>query len=117
MGIGNQRVEAGAQVAPLLQQACKAGLAAFDVRGIDISPDIKDAVGPDLVDRVEVGDFSAAQGSAELVCCVEVAEHIRPERSLDLVGTLTRLATRWIYFSAAPPGQLGRGPGSSCHRD
>ena len=80
-----------------------------DVRGIDISPDIKDAVGPDLVDRVEVGDFSAAQGSAELVCCVEVAEHIRPERSLDLVGTLTRLATRWIYFSAAPPGQLGRG--------
>lgn len=79
------------------------------VRGIDISPDIKEAVGPDLVDRVEVGDFAAARGQADLVCCVEVAEHIRPERSIDLVNTLAALATRWMYFSAAPPGQLGRG--------
>ncbi len=79
------------------------------VRGIDLSPDIKEAVDPPLVDRVEVGDFSQAKGSAELVCCVEVAEHIRAERSIDLVDAITRLATRWIYFSAAPPGQLGRG--------
>jgi SAM-dependent methyltransferase len=79
------------------------------VRGIDLSPQVKQAVEPDLADRVEVGDFSAAKGRADLVCCVEVAEHIRPERSVDLVRTLASLATRWIYFSAAPPGQLGRG--------
>ena len=34
---------------------------------------------------------------------------IPPGRSLDLVETLTRLARRWIYFTAAPPGQRGRG--------
>jgi SAM-dependent methyltransferase len=79
------------------------------VRGIDLSPDVKQAVPLELVERVEVGDFAAARGRADLVCCVEVAEHIRPERSIDLIDTLTSLATRWIYFSAAPPGQLGRG--------
>jgi SAM-dependent methyltransferase len=79
------------------------------VRGIDLSPDIKQAVGDELVDCVEVGDFSDASGSYDLVCCVEVAEHIRSERSRDLVHTITTLAKRWIYFSAAPPGQLGRG--------
>jgi hypothetical protein len=56
-----------------------------------------------------VGDFSAARGEWDLVCCVEVAEHIPPERSHDLVATATGLARNWIYFTAALPGQSGRG--------
>ena len=48
-------------------------------------------------------------GRADLVCCVEMAEHLRPSRSEELVDKLTSLALRWIYFSAASPGQGGRG--------
>ncbi len=46
---------------------------------------------------------------ADLVCCVEVLEHI-PEPSAALaVHNLCDLSKRWVYFSAAQPGQLGHG--------
>lgn len=79
--------------------------------GIELSPAVREVLPPELQPLVEVGDFSAApgQGDWDLVCCVEVAEHIPPERSGDLVATLSRLARSWIYFTAAPPGQTGRG--------
>lgn len=77
--------------------------------GIELSPAVRDVLPAELQPLVEVGDFSTAQGRWDLVCCVEVAEHIPPDRSADLVATVTRLAGRWIYFTAAPPGQTGRG--------
>ncbi len=64
---------------------------------------------PAIQEVVQIGDFAEISGEWDLVCCVEVAEHIPPERSLDLVETLTRSARHWIYFTAAPPGQGGRG--------
>lgn len=79
------------------------------VRGIDLSPDLLEVLPSELDPHVATGDFSEASGRFDLVCCVEVAEHIRPERSEELVEKLTELSDRWIYFSAAPPGQLGRG--------
>ncbi|MGB6337123.1 MAG: hypothetical protein WBG96_16080 [Thermoanaerobaculia bacterium] len=77
--------------------------------GIELAPTVRDVLPPELQPLVEVGDFSSAEGQWDLVCCVEVAEHIPPERSVDLVATVTRLAGSWIYFTAAPPGQTGRG--------
>lgn len=45
----------------------------------------------------------------DLVQCIEVAEHLAPWKSESLVDTLTYLSGRHILFSAAQPGQKGRG--------
>ncbi len=79
------------------------------IAGVDVSPDVPQLVGERLNGSIQVADFGAAAGSYDLACCVEVAEHIEPERSLSLVETLARVARSWIYFSAAPEGQQGRG--------
>ena len=80
-----------------------------DVAGIDLSPDVKHVLPPNLVDRVQIGDFLQARGRYDLVCCVEMAEHLPAERSVELIDKVISLAKGAIYFSAAPPGQLGYG--------
>jgi hypothetical protein len=80
-----------------------------EARGIELSPAIVDVLSPQLLAAIEVGDFAAASGSWDLVCCTEMAEHIPPERSRELVTKLAALARDWIYFTAAPVGQGGRG--------
>jgi SAM-dependent methyltransferase len=80
-----------------------------EVQGLELSPAILEILPPELLDKVRIGDFSAATGTWDLVSCIEVAEHIPPERSVELVDTLTARARRWIYFTAAPPGQKGKG--------
>ena len=87
------------------------GLAAEgkSIAGIELSPAVLEVLPAELHDRVEVGDFSTANGSWDLACCIEVAEHIEPDRSEELVAKVAELAERWIYFTAAPPGQTGRG--------
>ncbi len=84
-------------------------LAGKKVRGLDLSPDVRSVLPAELLPQVEVGDFSEAKGRWDLVCCVEMAEHLTPERSIELVDKVVSLAKHWIYFSAAPPGQLGYG--------
>lgn len=79
------------------------------VKGVDCSPDVLHVVPEHLRPHVAIEDFAATNSHWDLVCCVEVAEHLPPDRSRELVGALARLARRWIYFSAAPPGQVGRG--------
>lgn len=79
------------------------------VRGFELSPEVTEFLPEELSSHVRVGDFSAAEGSFDLACCVEVAEHLVPKRSEELVDKLTAVATRWIYFTAAPPGQGGHG--------
>ncbi len=79
------------------------------IAGIEASPAVRGVLPAQLAERVVIGDFVAATGSWDLVCCVEVAEHIEPSRSRELVATICALASRWIYFTAAPPGQAGRG--------
>ena len=80
-----------------------------EARGIELSPHVVEVLPPRLLDAIEVGDFAAARGSWDLVCCTEMAEHIPPERSRELVRKLTSLATESIYFTAAPVGQGGHG--------
>ena len=79
------------------------------VSGIERSRAVRKVLAPEIADKIRIGDFRTATGSWDLVCCVEVAEHIRPAVSERLVSTLARVAKRWIYFTAAPPGQGGRG--------
>jgi SAM-dependent methyltransferase len=80
-----------------------------EVAGIELSPDVVKVLPPELLPVVKIGDFSTASGSWDLVCCVEVAEHIPPEQSEELVAALTSTARHRLYFTAAPPGQGGRG--------
>ncbi len=80
-----------------------------DVRGIELSPQVRSYIPARLQDLIEIGDFSAMDGRADLVCCIEMAEHLPPGRSEELVDKITSLAQKWIYFTAAPPGQGGRG--------
>ena len=79
------------------------------IAGIELSPEVHEVLRHDIRPFVAIGDFAQMTGSYDLVCCVEVAEHIEPSRSEDLVDTLAPLARRWLYFTAAPPGQSGHG--------
>lgn len=79
------------------------------IAGIELSPAVVEVLADSIKPYVRIGDFSELDGAYELVCCVEVAEHIPPDRSEDLVAALTSRAQKWIYFTAAPPGQSGRG--------
>lgn len=45
----------------------------------------------------------------DLVSCVEVAEHIPADRADELVDACALRARRWVYWSAAAPGQGGIG--------
>lgn len=81
----------------------------FDVQGIEISEDVMEVVPDTLESRIAIGDFQEARGNYDLVCCVEVAEHIEPKRSEGLVDKLCELSNQHIYFTAAPPTQAGRG--------
>jgi len=81
----------------------------IDVQGIEVSEDVLEYLPEPLSTRVEIGDFSEASGNYDLVCCVEVAEHIDPSRSRELISKLCTLSDQYIYFTAAPPGQGGHG--------
>lgn len=80
-----------------------------EIAGVELSPDVVGLLAPSIRDHVLIGDFSELEGQWDLACCVEVAEHIPPRRSQELVDTLSRIARSSIYFTAAPPGQAGRG--------
>lgn len=79
------------------------------IAGIELSPAVAEVLRSDVRPFVSIGDFSEIRGRHDLVCCVEVAEHIPPARSEDLIESLTSLACDWIYFTAALPGQGGHG--------
>lgn len=91
--------------------------ASREVAGVEASRAIRTVLPPGLCEVVRIGDFQEAREVVrtdgtrtwDLVCCVEVAEHIEPARSEELVETLASVAGRWIYFTAAPPGQTGHG--------
>ncbi|MGH9465080.1 MAG: class I SAM-dependent methyltransferase, partial [Thermoanaerobaculia bacterium] len=65
------------------------------VKGVDRSPDVLQVVPSHLRAHVAVEDFALTNSHWDLVCCVEMAEHLEPERSQELVSALARLARRW----------------------
>lgn len=50
-----------------------------------------------------------AVGRYDLVICTEVAEHLPPESEDTLLRTIFNCSKKWLYFSAATPGQGGEG--------
>jgi len=95
-GFQDQRFcELGVQVTPLDMFVCPPQFRASGIPGIravDLSAPLPD----DFLPR------------ADLALCLDVAEHIEPERAVVLVGNLTRF-TDLVVFTAAPPWQGGTG--------
>ena len=81
--------------------------AGVDCTGIDIDPRV------DGLDRIEQGDLLSLDGTkqADLVICYEVAEHIDPQYSDDIVMSLYNTIEPGgkLIFTAAQPGQGGVG--------
>ena len=96
----------------LLESFLEAGR---EVTGTEVSAAALEVASPAIRDRIQVRDFARSEGVWDLACCVEVAEHVPPERSEELVDVLVRLSRRWIFFTAAPPEQGGRGHGINDH--
>jgi 2-polyprenyl-3-methyl-5-hydroxy-6-metoxy-1,4-benzoquinol methylase len=99
-------VDVGCAQGFLIEPLYKKG---YNVSGIEVSSDVLEYLTSCLEGKVSIGDFSAADGEYDLVACVEVAEHIAPSRSQELVDKLCSLSNSYIYFTAAPPGQGGHG--------
>ncbi len=95
-GFQSQRfIELGVRVIPLDMFPCPPQFRASgipEIRTVDLSSEMAD----DFLPR------------ADLALCLDVAEHIVPERAAVLVGNLTRFSDL-VVFTAAPPDQGGTG--------
>jgi len=80
-----------------------------DARGIEISEAAQKVLPEAIRARVDIMDFKNLKGKYDFVTCIEVAEHIPPYRSEELVQKLTAAAHTQILFTAAGPGQPGHG--------
>ncbi len=79
------------------------------VCGVDGSSYALAVIPPKIRDCVTKHDLSRplALGKFDLVICTEVAEHLESRFADQLVNTICANAGRWIYFTAAVPGQGG----------
>lgn len=83
-----------------------------DVRGIELSPAVRRFIPDPLKTRTTIGDplrMEPEERRWDLVSSIEVAEHIREQHADRFVEFLTRSARNAVYFTAAIPGQKGRG--------
>ena len=86
-----------------------------DVFGIEGSPDVaefwKNELPEALVKNLVVGNiFDYNQKKQyDMVVCMEVAEHLKPEHSDKLVDIICNSSNKWIWWSAAQVGQGGVG--------
>lgn len=67
---------------------------------------------PPVNEYIHQGDASQPLSlniTADLVMCIEVAEHIKPESSMILVRNLCNLSAQYILFTAAAPRARGTG--------
>lgn len=80
------------------------------VRGIEGSPAALKAIAPTIREMVTLHDLKKpiCLGHFDLVICTEVAEHLRPENADTVVETICIHNPRYIFFTAATPGQNGR---------
>ena len=80
--------------------------------GIEAEPSARETTAESVRDCIVFGETFVgrpAEATFDLACCVEVLEHI-PESEADrAVDSICAHSRRWVYFSAAAPGQPGKG--------
>lgn len=81
------------------------------VLGIDGSSDARVFAAAELHDKILTHDLTSPIeiGRYDLVICTEVAEHLPAAHADTLVSSICRNAGRWVFFTAALPGQGGHG--------
>jgi len=64
-----------------------------------------------ILPRIQYGDLTTRMDVRVFECAwsVEVAEHLPLESSDTFVENLCRASTRYVFLTAAPPGQAGTG--------
>lgn len=86
----------------------------WDIRGGDFAPLAIEQREKGIA--VERFDLTQVHGGAafpwplvDCVICTEVAEHVPSEHSDSIVDNVSSMASAWVVWSAAPPGQGGDG--------
>lgn len=74
-----------------------------NAKGIDSDPRV---VGLSNLNQVSVFDN---KDSADLVLCLEMAEHIDAQYQVDIVKAVSKATERYLIWTAAVPGQGGVG--------
>ena len=82
-----------------------------DVQGVEISKEVMPFLSDVAKLRTVFCDATLIGkiGDFDLVTCIEVAEHIPPERSNALMDVIAKNASKYVYFTAATPYQKGTG--------
>lgn len=102
-------LDLGAGQGLLVEAMSKSGVV---THGVELSENAWNACPKDIQQLIMFGvgvDGWEASQQADLVTCVEVLEHV-PESEADrAVAAICGRSKRWVYFSAAAPGQPGKG--------
>ena len=67
-------------------------------------------ISPHLYSK-DAGEFwkDDVENKFDLVQCIEVAEHLPSDGSINLIHNICNAASKYVLFTAAPPGQRGTG--------
>lgn len=97
----------GSYLEGALQSGCK------DILGIEIAFEkAKEFLVKDITPFIQDGDITIdlkLNRSFDCVMSIEVGEHIEPSGTNGFIDNLTKLSTKYILLTAAPPGQGGTG--------
>ncbi len=84
-----------------------------DIIGLELNYDIaKKYIAKNISSYIKYGDITKPlnlQRKFDCVLSVEVAEHIDYKIISGFIDNLQKYPSKYIIFTAAPPGQLGRG--------
>ena len=100
-------VDVGCGLGFFLNAAARRGAAVQGVEGPWVAQETP-AVPRDVYRLADLERPLAPGLRADLCVCLEVAEHLTPERGPGFVDDLCAVSD-WVLFSAAVPGQKGRG--------
>jgi SAM-dependent methyltransferase len=103
-------IDVGCGTGRFAEAFAKRGVATFGVDGEYARPYATDKLGAafEAVDLAQPGSLSRFALDDDMAVCLEVAEHLPPERAESFVAELCALAPV-VVFSAAIPGQSGAG--------
>lgn len=105
----NSYIDLGCGIGSFLE-----GIAPYtnNIKGYEIGYEIsKQYTNKDILQYIEYKDITERIQNIHYECaiCIEVAEHLLPEKTSIFIENLTDIATQWIVLTAAPEGQTGTG--------